>query len=119
VLVHANAQWVHEVVTGPLPDRARLPVLERDGQTVRIDSNRDYQLIHDGFLYRGLLPVRGEARRRDRRTLRFRICGLELNISLKARVRSAGGGVTIFAIQELDRHRRLFASLARDMPVLV
>ena len=103
-----------------LPDRSHLPLLERDGKTVRIDSNRDYQQIFQAFLSRGVLPVRTDiANRRDRRTLRFRICGLDLNVALKARVRSAEGGVAVFTIQEIDRHRRLFASLANDMPVLV
>jgi hypothetical protein len=118
--MHASAHWVHEVVTGPLPDRTQLPMLERDGTTIRIDSNRDYQRIYEAYLWRGILPVRGEpARRRERRTLRFRICGLELNVALDARVRSSGDGVAVFVILQFDRHRRLFASLARDMPVLV
>jgi hypothetical protein len=103
-----------------LPDNANLPVLDRDGKTVRIDSNRDYQRVYDNWLWRGVLPVRAlGGRGKERRTLRFVICGLELNIALKARVRSVQGGLTVFAIQEIDRHRRLLASLARDMPVLV
>ena len=118
--MHATAAWVHEVVTGPLPDGGRLPVLERDGKTVRIDSNRDYQRIFESWLWRGVLPVRAKGpHRKEHRTLRFRICGLQLNIALKARVRSVEGDVIVFAIHEIDRHWRLLASLARDVPVLV
>lgn len=99
---------------------SHLPILERDGKTVRIDSNRDFQWIFEAFLSRGVLPVRANgAKQRESRTLRFRICGLDLNIALKARVRSSQDGVTLFKIQEIDRHRRLFASLAHDMPVIV
>jgi hypothetical protein len=116
--MHAPVAWFPDVVARSLPAHEQLPLLERDGRTVRIDSNRDYQLIYESWLSRGLLPIRTEGRKRER-TLRFRICGLELNVALKARVRSVEAGVTVFTILEIDRHRRLFASLARDMPVLV
>ncbi len=104
--------------SGGIP--ARLPFLEHDGQTVRIDSNRDYQRIYDTYLCHGVLPVRGGGlRAQERRSIRFRICGLELNIELTARVRSVDAGVAILMVHRIDRHRLLLASLARDVPVLV
>ena len=118
--MHATTAWVRDVVTGPVPEARLLPVLERDGCTVRIDSNRDYQRIYEGHLWRGVLPVRAHGvRPREKRKLRFRLCGLDLNIELKARVRSVNDGIAIFAIQEIDRHRLLLASLARDVPILL
>jgi hypothetical protein len=118
--MHANNQWVHELVTGPLPDMAQLPVLEEDGKTVRIQSNRDYQRLFEACLCRGVLPVRAEGvKRKERRKLRFRICGLELNIEMKARARSSDGRVAVFVLESFDRHRYLLASLARDVPILV
>jgi hypothetical protein len=117
--MHAHSNWTRQM-TSPIPERDLLPTLERDGKTVRIESNRDFQRIFEGHLSHGLLPVRAEGlKARQRRTLRFRICGLDLNIELKARVRSVKGGVAILVIQELERHRYLLASLAGDMPILV
>ena len=118
--MHATNQWVRDLVTGPLPEMAQLPLLEEDGRTVRIESNRDYQRLFDACLHRGVLPVRAEdVRRKERRKLRFRICGLELNIEMKARARSTDGRVAVFVLESFDRHRYLLASLARDVPILV
>jgi hypothetical protein len=118
--MHANTAWVREVVTGPLPEPELLPELERDGHTVRIDSNRDFQRIFEACLWRGVLPVRTDrVKRGQRRKVRFRICGLDLNIELKCRVRSIEDGVAVLSLQEFERHRRLLASLARDVPLLL
>ena len=118
--MQANTAWNREVVIGPLPELELLPVLDHDGRTVRIDSNRDYQRLYDACLWRGVLPVRtNRVRRGQRCKLRFRICGLDLNIELKCRVRSVDGGVAVFSLQQLERHRSLLASLARDVPLLI